>query len=203
MSDSLPPHGLQQARLPCPSPTLGVYSNSCPLSQWYHPTISSSVIPFSSCLQSFPASGSFPVSQFFTSVGQSVRVSASTSVQVRIFPGPSIGVGCYFLLQGIFPTRGSNPGLPHRGQTLYPLSYQGSPLTVCTQLFPNSPACFFDLSSFYYLFFSSLLLWGIKCHAWQWSLEARLRQNPCLFHTWLRLFLFCGKHEKLLLKWDF
>ena len=147
MSDSLQPHGLHQARLPCPSPTLGVYSNSYPLSWWCHPTISSSVIPFSSCLQSFPASGSFPISQFFTSVGQSVRVSASTSVQVRIFPGKSIGVGCYFLHQGIFPTRGSNPGLPHRGQTLYPLSYQGSPLyiIVCTQLFHNSPACFFDV----------------------------------------------------------
>ena len=67
MSDSLWPHGLQHARPPCPSPTPGVYSNSCPSSPWCHPAISSSVIPFSSCLQSFPASGSFPVSQFFTS----------------------------------------------------------------------------------------------------------------------------------------
>ena len=65
MSDSLQPHGLQHARPPCPSPTPGVYSNSCPLSQWCHPTISSSVVPFSSRLQSFPASGSFPVSQLF------------------------------------------------------------------------------------------------------------------------------------------
>ena len=65
MSDSLWPHGLQHTRLPCPSPTPGVYSNSCPLSRWCHPTISSSVIPFSSCLQFFPASGSFPVSQLF------------------------------------------------------------------------------------------------------------------------------------------
>ena len=77
MSDSLVLHGLQHARPPCPSPTL---SNSCPLSQWCHPTISSSVIPFSSCLQSFPASESFPMSQFFTSGGQSIRVSASVSV---------------------------------------------------------------------------------------------------------------------------
>ena len=61
VSDSLRPHGLQHARLPCPSPTPGVYSNSCPLSQWCHPTISSSVMPFSSCPQSFPASGSFQV----------------------------------------------------------------------------------------------------------------------------------------------
>ena len=70
MSNSLQPHGLQHARLPCPSPTSGACSNSCPLSRWWHPTISSSVIPFSSCLQSFPASGSFPMSQFFTSGGQ-------------------------------------------------------------------------------------------------------------------------------------
>ena len=69
-----------EARPPCPSPTPGVYSNSCPLTQWCHPTISSSVIPFSSHLQSFPASGSFQMSQFFASGGQSIRVSASTSV---------------------------------------------------------------------------------------------------------------------------
>ena len=73
------PHGLQHARLPCPLPIPGVYSNSCPLSQWCHPTISSSVVPFSSCPQSFPALGSFPVSQLFTWGGQSIGVSASTS----------------------------------------------------------------------------------------------------------------------------
>ena len=67
-------------RPPCPSPTPGVYSNSCPLSQWYHPTISSSVIPFSSCLQSFAASKSFPMNKFFASGGQSIRLSASASV---------------------------------------------------------------------------------------------------------------------------
>ena len=70
----------QHARPPCPSPTPGVYSNSCPLSQWCQPTISSSVIPFSSHLQFFPASGSFPMSRFFPSGGQSIGVSASTSV---------------------------------------------------------------------------------------------------------------------------
>ena len=80
MSDSLKPHGLQHTRLPCPSPTAGACSNSCPLSRWCHPTISSSVVPFTSCLQSFLASGSFPVSQFFTSGGQSIGVSASASV---------------------------------------------------------------------------------------------------------------------------
>ena len=80
MSNSLQHHGLQHARLPCPSPTPGAYSNSCPSSRWCYPTISSSAIPFSSRLQSFPASGSFQMSQFFTSGGQSIGVSASTSV---------------------------------------------------------------------------------------------------------------------------
>ena len=80
MSDSLQPHGLQHARLPCPSPAPETYSNSCPLSWWRHPTISSSAIPFSSCLQSFPASGTFPMSQLFTSGGQSIGISASASV---------------------------------------------------------------------------------------------------------------------------
>ena len=75
MSDSLRLHRLQHTRFPCPSPTPGAYSNSHPLSRWCHPTISSSVGPFSSCLQSFPASGSFPMSWFFTSGGQSIGVS--------------------------------------------------------------------------------------------------------------------------------
>ena len=80
VSDSLWPHGLQHARLSCPSPTPGACSNSCPLSQWRHPTISSSVVPFSSCPQSFPASGSFPMSQFSASSGQIIGVSALASI---------------------------------------------------------------------------------------------------------------------------
>ena len=80
MSNSLRPHWLQHARLPCPSPSPGVYSNSCPLSQWYRPTISCSVIPFSSHLQSFPASGSFQKSQFFASGCQSIGGSTLVSV---------------------------------------------------------------------------------------------------------------------------
>ena len=80
VSNSLQPHGLQHSRLPCPSSSPGTCSNSCPLSQSCHPTISSSVISFSSCPQSFPASGSFPMNQFFTSGGQSIGVSASASV---------------------------------------------------------------------------------------------------------------------------
>ena len=80
VSDSLRPHGPQPARPPCPSPAPGVYPNSCALSWWCHPTIPSSVIPFFSCPQSFPASGSFQMSLLFASGGQSIGVSASTSV---------------------------------------------------------------------------------------------------------------------------
>ena len=80
MSDSLWPYKLRHARPPCPSPTPGVYPNSCSSSWWCHPAVSSSVIPFSSCLQSFPASGSFPISQLFAWGGQSTGVSASKSV---------------------------------------------------------------------------------------------------------------------------
>ena len=82
VSDSLQPHGhsMQHARLPCPSPTPGAYSNSCPLNPWCHPTISSSVVPFSSHLQSFPASGPSPMSQFFASSGQTIVASDPASV---------------------------------------------------------------------------------------------------------------------------
>ena len=80
MSSSLRPHGPQHTRPPCPSPTPGVYPNSCPLRWWCHPTISSSVIPFFSCPQSFPASGSFQMSQLVPSSGQSIGVSASAPV---------------------------------------------------------------------------------------------------------------------------
>ena len=87
MSDSLRPHEPQHARPPCPSPTPGVHPNLCPLSWWCHPTILSSVVPFSSCPQSFPASGSFPVSQLFTSSGQSTGVSALASIPSKEHPG--------------------------------------------------------------------------------------------------------------------
>ena len=80
VSNSLRPHKLQHARPPCPSPTPRVYPNSCPLSRWCHPTISSSVVPFSSCPQSFPTSGSFQMSQLSTSGSQNIGISASTSV---------------------------------------------------------------------------------------------------------------------------
>ena len=79
ISNSLRLHELQHTRLPCPSPTPGVYPNSCPLNRWCHPAISSSVVPFSSCPQSLPASRSFPMSQLFSWGGQSIGVSASAS----------------------------------------------------------------------------------------------------------------------------
>ena len=85
MSDSLRPHESQQARPPCPSPAPGVYSNSCPSSHWCHPAISSSVIPFSSCPQPLPASGSFPVSQLFTSGDQSIELQLQHQSFQRIF----------------------------------------------------------------------------------------------------------------------
>ena len=87
MSDSLWPHGLQNTGLPCPSLSSGVCSNSCPLSRWCRPTISSSVVPFSSHLQSFPASGFFPKSQIFASGGHSIGASASTSVLLMNIQG--------------------------------------------------------------------------------------------------------------------
>ena len=98
MCDSLRPHELQHARLPCPSPTPRACSNLCPLNWWWHPTISSSVVPFSSHLQSFPASGSFPMSQFFTSGSQSIGTSVSV-LQMNIQDCFPLGLTCWIPLQ--------------------------------------------------------------------------------------------------------
>ena len=101
MSESLWPHGLQNARLPCPSPSPRICSNSCPLSCWCHPHISSSVIPFSSCLLSFPESRSFPMSQLFPSSGQSIGTSASASVlPMNIQDWLSLGLIYFPTVQG-------------------------------------------------------------------------------------------------------
>ena len=102
MSDSLRLHGLQHTRLPCLSSTPGAYSNSYPLSQWYHPTISSSVVPFSSQPQSFPASGSFPVSQLFISSGQSIGGQYEDSFKNLGIKWPNDPT---VLLVGIFPEK--------------------------------------------------------------------------------------------------
>ena len=103
MSDFLWPHGLQQARLPCASPIPGVCSDSCPLSLWCHPTISSSVIPFSSYLQSFPVSGSFPMSELFASGCQNIGASASASVLPMNIQDYTLGLtGLIYLLSKDF-----------------------------------------------------------------------------------------------------
>ena len=100
ISDFVRPHGLQHTRLPCPSPTPRAWSNSCPLSRWCHPAISSSVIPFSFCLQSFPVSGSFPMCQFFQSGGQSIGASALASVlPMNIQDWFSLGLTSWISLQ--------------------------------------------------------------------------------------------------------
>ena len=100
VSDSLQPHKPQHATSPCPSPTPRIHPNSCSLSRWCHPTISSSVVPFSSCPQSFPASRSFPMSQLFTSGGQSIGVSASASVPpMNTQEWSPLGWTCWISLQ--------------------------------------------------------------------------------------------------------
>ena len=111
MSDSLRHHGLQNARFPCPSPTPGACSNSRPSSWWYHSTVSSSVVSFSSCLQSFPAWGSFPVSQFFTPGGQSIGVTASASVlPMNIWDWFPLGLSGWISL----PSKGLKSLLQHQ-----------------------------------------------------------------------------------------
>ena len=104
MSDSLRPHGLQQTRLPCPSPSPGACSNSCPLSWWCHSTILSSVVPFSSCLQSFPASGSFSVSQLFTSKYWSFSFSISPSNEYSRLISFRIDLFDFLAVQGTLKT---------------------------------------------------------------------------------------------------
>ena len=128
MSDSLLPHGPQHARPPCPSPTPGVYPNSCPLSRWCHPTISSSVVPFSSCLQSFPASGSFQMNQLSASGGQSIRVSASASVlPMNTQDWSPLGWTCWISLQSKGPSEESSPTPQFKSIISSALSFLYSP----------------------------------------------------------------------------
>ena len=155
MSDFLRPHGLQHARLPCPSLSLRVSSNSCPLSQWCHPIISSSVDPVSSCHQSFPASGSFSVSWIFASGGQSIGASASASVLA-------------LNIQGWFPLRlTSLISLLSKG--LLRVFFQYSP-TICSN-------CFLQI----YLSLGNPCFRGgasYKESACQWRRRKRLRFDP-------------------------
>ena len=141
MSDSLWPHGLQHTKPSCPSPTPGVYSNSRLLSRWYHPTISSSVVPFS-CLQSFPASGSFPMNQSFTSGGQSIRVSALASVHFnRSVVSDSLWT--YGLQPARPPCPSPTPGVHSNSYPLsrwchLAISSSIIPFSSCLQSFPAS-----------------------------------------------------------------
>ena len=141
--DSLRPHGPQHARLPCLSPTPRVHSNSHPSSRWCHPTISSSVVPFSSCPQSFLASGSFQMSQFFASGGQSIGVSASASVlPVNTQDWSPSGLTALIHLQSkglsrLFSKTTVQKHLLHSGPTLYgPTSY-GPTLTSIHDYWKN------------------------------------------------------------------
>ena len=133
VSSCLWPHGLQHARPPCPSPTPRVYSNACPLSRWCHPTISSYLIPFSSCLQFFPASGSFQTIQLFTSGGQSIGVSASASVlQMNIQDWFPLGCTDWISLQskGLSRVFSNTTDQKHQLRT-HPISAEGSVQRVC------------------------------------------------------------------------
>ena len=135
LSNSLWSHGLQHARFPCPSPSLRVCSNSYPLIQWCHPTISSSVVPFSSRLQSFPASGSFPMSQLFSSGGLSIRVSASASVLPMNIQGwfPLGLTGLIFLLsKGLSRVFSNTTVQKHQFFSAQPSFWSNSP--ICTWL---------------------------------------------------------------------
>ena len=121
MSESLWPHGLQHTRLPCPSPSPRVYLNSCPLSQWWHPTISPSVSPISSSAQSFPASGSFPMSQFFTSGGQRIGASMSAlTLPINIQSWFPLGLTGWISLQSKWPSRVFSNTRDQKHQFIHP-----------------------------------------------------------------------------------
>ena len=140
MSDSLRPHEPQHTRPPCLSPTPRVYPNPCPLSQWWHPTISSSVVSFSSLPQSFPASGSFPMSQFFASGDQSIGVSASASVLQMNIQFSSVSQSCLTLCDSM---NCSTPGLPVHHQlpesTQTHVHWVGDPIQPSHPLSSPSP----------------------------------------------------------------
>ena len=176
ISDSLQPHEPQHARPPCPSPTPRVHPNPCPLSWWCHPAISSSVVPFSSCPQSFPASGSFPMSQLFASGGQSIGVSASTSV------------------------------LPMNTQDWSPLGWTGwisSQSKGLSRVFPNTTVqkhlsfaeCYSITSSS--VLFSSHIFWYIsflQIHSTmqtRWAVSDRFRRNSQSCKREVRCNIFC------------
>ena len=144
VSDSSWPHGLQHARLPCLSPTPGAYSNSCPSSWWCHPTISSSVVPFSSHLQSFPASGSFQMSQFIASGGQSIGASASV-LPLNIHSWFLLGLTGFISLQskGLSRIFINTTVRNHQFFSVQPPSWSSS--HICTWLLEKNSFNYMDL----------------------------------------------------------
>ena len=176
VSDSLRPHGLQQARPPCPSPTCGACSNSCPSSWWCHPTISSSLLFLSSCLQSFPASGSFPMSQFFASGGQSIGVSASASVlPMNIQDWFPLGLTDLISLQskGLFQCHSSKASiLRHSAFFIVQLSH---PYVTTGKITALTIWAFISKATF--LFFNMLSRFVI----------AFIPRSKCLLISWLQL----------------
>ena len=176
VSNSLQPHGLQHARLLCPSLSPQVCSNSCPLSQWCHPTISSSVIPFSSHLQPFPASGSFPMSQLLTSGGQSIGVSASTSVLPMN-------------IQGWFPL----------GRTGWISSVQGTLKSLLQH--HSSKASILRHSAFFMVQLSHPYMTTGKTIAWtEWTFVSKVMS--LLFNMLPRLVItFLPRSKRLLISW--
>ena len=186
MSNSLLPHELQHTRLPCPSVSPWVCSNSCPLSRWCHPTISSSVTPFSSCPQSFPASGSFPVSRLFASAGQRIRTSASVSVL-------PMNIQCWFPLgwTGLI-------SLLFKG-----LSRVFSSTTVCKQqFFSTQPSLWSNWLLFQAFISVSKNHFWLKFRNWAKTHDVLLRQWTSA--SWLsRLYLFIKKSLLNLLQYCF
>ena len=210
MSDSLWPHGLQHTRPPCPSPTPGVHPNPCPSSRWCHPLISSSVVPFSSHLQSFPASGSFPMSQFFASSGQSIGISASASVlPMNIQDWFPLGCTGWISLQ----SKGLSSLLHHHSSKvsilwgsaffLVQLSqpYMTTGKTVAAHIPGKSRTAAgmaeilgsTDWSDFTRLFSLPLLLPSISCHLWLASFLGKLSyvcKGACVLSHFSRVRLF-------------
>ena len=172
MSDSLKPHGLQHTRLPCPSPTPKACSDSCPSSWWCHPIISSSVVPFSPCLQSFPVSRFLPVSQYFTSGGQSIGASASASVlPMNIQNWFPLGLTGLISLQSKRLSRVSNTTV--QKHQFFTLSFLYSPtLTSIHDYWRNRHALVGKVMSLLFNMLSRLVI-------------ASLPRSKCLLVSWL------------------
>ena len=197
VSNSLQPHGLQHARLPCSSPTPGVYPSPCPLSWWCHPTISSSVVPFSSCPQSFRASGSFPMSRFFTSGGQSIGVSASASgLPKNIKDWFPFGWTGWISLQSKGLSRVFSNTTVQKHQFFSSQLSLWSNSHIHTWLLENQRGCFFisvlvqDVYSFCRALTGTMGSWaGVWCGDTETNEQHRLALDSVLGEDWARVLL--------------